>query len=761
MKQWFHSRDSFSFLSVRCWSVHQVDCDGGSGVNNSHWLITIKTSLSLGRKSPAALSLSVHRWSGKCLRSWWGWPALDELIGPPLPLRSERNESNSLFVVGSDHLRGNLSEKRSDCLFHLDCPFAGDICRMQGRISDQIDLAKFLIALPIRLPMKWFDVWPSVLLLSVNLPEKKTRSLLDDAFAPCTFSSQIAPEGICPDLCSEGVFDDERRLTSIPIRPEFFLQPLKISRRIQSEEISQDLIGWVKTCLDGSLISGWAEALRWEKSVGDGRECLFLILRPSRHGSKASMIPCGICRLSSGLFHSLDWRWRWGWFGMSLFFSSTRRRRTFGYERCVCVPTRPHRASWNRVKDGLTDQTSSCRSILLLCRFWKRLAHSTEEETSPMLDNACHSCRERRFPQWRISPKNFLLDVALQSSIVNGWKCQPCSFIPICSSLTLILVKIVPILYIASVSLSLLRHCHSLARWCLHFSFWSIRMILRLFRHRRSIGDEKSIEHRYQNRHHSLPVPRSIRCFDEEFLLNSSIEQSPFDQTNNDVHDRVVRHPTFGPVVKSLRWWTEGSWRERRTERMRRESEGHWERERRVAKGQLKWWSRGKKRRTSSIDRARQTILIPIPMRSKMFTLTSICWSPPPRSPCQRCSAETKSLLLSRRFMSNSACPAEQREREIWRDFLFVFVFLFPWPMCQLFPHHHWRRRWFLFHHCASHPWSPLFPSDQWTRSSDSMGKVSKGTRERERWTRLISLFLVLPSMKPMFIDVSMLSFDR
>ena len=321
-------------------------------------------------------------------------------------------------------------------------------------------------------------------------------------------------------------------------------------------------------------LSSLAELKHWdERNLWAMAECLFLILRPSRHGSKASMIPCGICRLSSGLFHSLDWRWRWGWFGMSLFFSSTRRRRTFGYERCVCVPTRPHRASWNRVKDGLTDQTSSCRSILLLCRFWKRLAHSTEEETSPMLDNACHSCRERRFPQWRISPKNFLLDVALQSSIVNGWKCHPCSFIPICSSLTLILVRIVPILHIASVSLSLLRHCHSLSRWYLRFSFWSIRMIQRLFRHRRSIGDDKSIEHRYQYRHHSPPVPRSIRCFDEEFLLDSSIGQSPFHQTNNDVRHRAVRHPTFEPMVKSLwpnvnermmeRWGTERGWRER------------------------------------------------------------------------------------------------------------------------------------------------------------------------------------------------------
>ena len=47
-------------------------------------------------------------------------------------------------------------------------------------------------------------------------------------------------------------------------------------------------------------------------------------------------------------------------------------------------------------------------------------------------------------------------------------------------------------------------------------------------------------------------------------------------------------------------------------------------------------------------------------------------------------------------------------------------------------PHHHRRRRWFLFHHRPSDQWSPLFPSDQWTRSSDSMAKVSRGTRERD-----------------------------
>ena len=178
--------------------------------------------------------LSVHRWSGKCLRSWWGWAAVDELIWPPFPLRFERDdrtvclsldgekhcqsfftgwtratwddvEERSLLQVESDDLiifEGILG--RSDRLSHLDCPFAEEICRMEGRIWDQIDLAKLLISLPIRLPIKWWNVWPSVLLLSAQLPEKKTRSLLDDDFAPCTFLWPNRPYGICLDLCSEG-----------------------------------------------------------------------------------------------------------------------------------------------------------------------------------------------------------------------------------------------------------------------------------------------------------------------------------------------------------------------------------------------------------------------------------------------------------------------------------------------------------------------------------------------------------------------------
>ena len=46
-----------------------------------------------------------------------------------------------------------------------------------------------------------------VLLLSANLPEKKTWSLLDDGFTPCAFFALDSPpslQGICPDLCSEG-----------------------------------------------------------------------------------------------------------------------------------------------------------------------------------------------------------------------------------------------------------------------------------------------------------------------------------------------------------------------------------------------------------------------------------------------------------------------------------------------------------------------------------------------------------------------------
>ena len=139
-----------------------------------------------------SLSLSVHKWSWKCLRSWWGWSAVDELIWPPLPLRSERDDRIvclSLDLIIFEEISQSREEKRSDCLSHLDCPFAGDICRMEGRIEDQIDLAKLLIPLPIRLPIKWLDVWPSVLLLSANLPEKKTRSLPNDGFAPCTFLS--------------------------------------------------------------------------------------------------------------------------------------------------------------------------------------------------------------------------------------------------------------------------------------------------------------------------------------------------------------------------------------------------------------------------------------------------------------------------------------------------------------------------------------------------------------------------------------------
>ena len=552
-----------------------------------------------------------------------------------------------------------------------------------------------------------------------------------------------------------------RRMNSVPIRPVFFFHSLKISRLIQSEEISQGLIGWVKTCLDGSLVSGWTEALRWDKSVGDGRECLFLILRPSRSWVESFNDSMGISRLPSGVFHSLEWRWRWWWFGMSLFFSSTRRR-TFGYERCVCVPTRPR---WNRSKGGsnggrgddrlhlpcrLTLPIESLSSVghhedghqqqplvlLLLLFLNDRLLNDEEKRSliehlradqffsfvdsgrdSPIrqitrcLTNACHSRRERRFPRWRISPKNVLLDVALQSSIVNRngnfllirsfrsvhrWRWSWWESFPSSTSLR-------------SACLSP-RHCHSLSRWYLRFSFWSIRMI------QRSIGDEKSIEHRYListslaagskvntllRRGISLElIDRAIAirsdeqrcspqsCSPSNARANGQIPLAEWERTNDgEVMDRARLKRTEDREDASRMWRTLG------------------ERERRVAKGQLKWWSRGKKRRTSSIDRARQTFPIPIPIRLKMFTLTSVCWSP--SSPCQRCSAQTKSPLLSRRLMSNGACPAEQREREIWRDFLFVFVFLFPWPMCQLCPPSSSTSSLVFF--------PPSDPSDQWS----------------------------------------------
>jgi hypothetical protein len=48
-------------------------------------------------------------------------------------------------------------------------------------------------------------------------------------------------------------------------------------------------------------------------------------------------------------------------------------------------PLVPQRSAAERRRETIVDRTSSCRSILLLRRFWKRFAHSTEEETSPML----------------------------------------------------------------------------------------------------------------------------------------------------------------------------------------------------------------------------------------------------------------------------------------------------------------------------------------------------------------------------------------
>jgi hypothetical protein len=58
-------------------------------------------------------------------------------------------------VGGLDHLREDFSEKRTEMIgFSISTVHSpGNICRMERRISDQIDLAKFLIPTPIRLPI--------------------------------------------------------------------------------------------------------------------------------------------------------------------------------------------------------------------------------------------------------------------------------------------------------------------------------------------------------------------------------------------------------------------------------------------------------------------------------------------------------------------------------------------------------------------------------------------------------------------------------
>ena len=108
--------------------------------------------------------------------------------------------------IWSSSRRSLREEKRSDCLSHLDCPFAREHLP-NGRKDFRSDRSGRGPHSPSHsFADEMIGCLTIVLLVSANLPEKKTRSLLDDGFVPCTFScpNRSRLQGIWLDLCSEG-----------------------------------------------------------------------------------------------------------------------------------------------------------------------------------------------------------------------------------------------------------------------------------------------------------------------------------------------------------------------------------------------------------------------------------------------------------------------------------------------------------------------------------------------------------------------------
>ena len=218
------------------------------------------------------------------------------------------------------------------------------------------------------------------------------------------------------------------------------------------------------------------------------------------------------------------------------------------------------------------DRSSTCRSILLLRRFGNRFVHSTEEETSPMLvifvgngDFYCDEFRPRifswmsHFHRQSSMDGNVLLVRSFRS--VHRWRWSRWESFASSPSLLSACLSSVTVIQFQGDAFAFLSD---------QFEWFSdcFAIVDRLeMRNQSSIAIKIDItRRRFQDQ---------TRCFDEEFLSNSSIGQSSFDPTNNNVH-----HPTLGPMVKFL--WPNGNERMMErwcTEGIRRGCEGHWDKE--------------------------------------------------------------------------------------------------------------------------------------------------------------------------------------